>query len=319
MAKIIDLITNKGQVDVTKGVIEEVQKRVPELEFFDFDTVPGTTFQLLARVKNPTVRFRAVGDPVISSRSEYELRTAELKMLSGRVEIPESEVLSNPLKSREEQQTDESTATLTAAFKHVADQIWYGTGSDAKGFAGAPALVDASMVTLAGAGSENANTSVWFVGNGAKTACGIILSDKSKIFEDLEFRKGDILTKDHEGKITGVEPGDIGDLTSWLCFSAANKYKLARLANVTAATGLTDDMLTDVIEVYRQMNDGESPAAIFMSYNARKMLRKSRQLSFTDKKGVSVTQYAPIPTDVDGIPVIATSSIKDTEATVSQG
>ena len=45
---------------------------------------------------------------------------------------------------------------------------------DGKGFDGATQLVDASMVTKAGAGTSNQNTSVWFVGNGAKRACGIV-------------------------------------------------------------------------------------------------------------------------------------------------
>ena len=30
MAKIIELVTNAGQVDVTKGIVEEVLKSVPE-------------------------------------------------------------------------------------------------------------------------------------------------------------------------------------------------------------------------------------------------------------------------------------------------
>ena len=48
MAKIIDLVTNAGQVDVTKGIVEEALLAAPEMEFFDSDTVPGTTIETLA-------------------------------------------------------------------------------------------------------------------------------------------------------------------------------------------------------------------------------------------------------------------------------
>ena len=326
MARIIDLVTNAGQVDVTKGIVEEAVKSCPEMQFFDADTVPGTTIATLARTSLPTVAFRNLGEPVSSSRSSYAERTATLKLLSGRVEISDAEVKKNGLQTKEEMQTDESIATMAAAFQHLAKQIWYGTGSDAKGFAGAAALVDAAMVTKAGAGAAGANTSVWFVGNGAKRACGIVFSNNSKIIngEDLTFHDGDIQIKEtvtigDEQKeiVTGVEPGTIGDLTSFAAFLVSNMKQLARLCNVTASTGLNDDMLMDCIDAYAQVNDGKRPDGIFMSYKARKMLRKSRTLTLQIKNGVNAQVFAPIPTDVDGIPLFATNALLDTEAVVA--
>lgn len=323
MAKILDLVTNAGQVDVTKGIVEEVVKVVPEIAFFDAGTIPGTTLSTLARTSLPTVAFRKIGDPVSSSRSGFAKRTVELALLSGRVEVSEAEAFANPIASLEEQEVDEANAVLIAAFKHLAKQIWYGAKSgkgDSKGFDGCVDLVDAALVTKAGNGTAGANTSVWLVGNGFKTKLGLAFSQNSKILSasDLEFHKGDILIK-NGATVTGVEPGYIGDLTSWAGLHLANKNALARLCNVTTTTGLTDDMLTDAIEAYTQANDGIRPDAIFMSYNARKMLRKSRTLTFTSKKGVDVTQSAPIPTDMDGIPIIATNAILNTEATVTDG
>lgn len=317
MAKIIDLVTNAGQVDVTRGIVEEAIAAVPEMSFFDADTIAGTVINTLARVSLPTVAFRNIGDPVSSSRSQYEMRPATLKMLSGRAELSDAEVLANGLQTKDEQLVSESVAVLIAAFQTLAKQIW--TGSDAKGFTSAMSLVDAAMVTRAGAGATDANTSVWFVGNGAKTKCGILFSKNSGILSDadLEFRHGDIAIKGGDGKVTGVEPGWIGDLTSYAGFHVANKKTLARLCNVTAATGLNDDMLTDCIEAYMKENNGAKPDGIFMSHNARKMLRKSRNLSLTKVGGGNLSAYAPIPADIDGIPIYATAAILDTEATVA--
>ena len=58
MAKIIDLVTNAGQVDVTQGIVEEAAKAVPEMDFFDAGTIKGTTLSTLARTSLPTVAFR---------------------------------------------------------------------------------------------------------------------------------------------------------------------------------------------------------------------------------------------------------------------
>ena len=326
MAKLIDLVTNAGQVDVTKGIVEEAIKACPEMQFFDADTVAGTTVQTLSRVSLPTVAFRNIGDPVSSSRSGYALRTATLKLLSGRVEITDAEVKANGLQSKDEQCVNEAIAVLTASFQHLAKQIWYGTGADAKGFAGAAALVDASMTTKAGAGTSNQNTSIWFVGNGAKTKCGIVFSKNSGILagNDVEFIRGDVqiketITLDGGGEkdvVTGVEPGWIGNLTSYAALLLSNKKSLARLCNVTTTTGLNDDMLGDCIDVYKQMNDGIAPDGIFMSYAARRMLRTSRNLTM-QAKGLTVNSYAPTPVDLDGIPIFATNAILDTEATVA--
>lgn len=317
MARIIDLVTNAGQVDVTRGIVEEAIAAVPEMQFFDADVIAGTVINTLARVSLPTVAFRNIGEPVSSTRSGYETRPATLKMLSGRAELSDAEVLANGLQTKDEQLVSESVAVLIAAFQTLAKQIW--TGADAKGFTSAMSLVDAAMVTRAGDGATNANTSVWFVGNGAKTKCGILFSKNSGILSDadLEFRHGDIAIKGEDGKVTGVEPGWIGDLTSYAGFHVANRKTLARLCNVTAETGLNDDMLTDCVEAYMKENNGAKPDGIFMSHNARKMLRKSRNLSIAKVAGGTLSAYAPIPADLDGIPIFATAAILDNEATVA--
>ena len=41
MARIIDLVTNAGQVDVTRGIVEEALAAVPEMAFFDADVIAG--------------------------------------------------------------------------------------------------------------------------------------------------------------------------------------------------------------------------------------------------------------------------------------
>ena len=223
MAKIIDLITNAGQVDVKKGIVEEVTKSVPELDFFDAEIIDGTTISTLARTSLPTVAFRNIGEPVSNSRSQFAERTATLKMLSGRAEISDAEIAKNPLMTKDEQCVDEAVATMIAGGKKIASQIWYGKNSDNKGFDGAVELVDAAMVTKAGAGDDtNTNTSVFFVCNGAKTACGLVFSRNSKIVGegDIEFNHGDIQIKGQKtitiGEVIGYEFVSLGKMTDFI-------------------------------------------------------------------------------------------------------
>jgi hypothetical protein len=319
MAKIIDLVKNKGQVDTTAGIVEEALASVPEIKFFDAGTVSGTVLQTLSRVSNPTAAFRKIGEPVSASRSQFELRTATLECLSARAEIAEAEVMANGVMTKEEQCVDEGVATLEGAFQHLAKQIWYGKNADGKGFSGAVELVDAANVTLAGEGVAGKNTSVFFVGNGFKTKMGLVFSENSKILgsEDIEFRKGDILIKDGQGAVVGAEPGYIGDLTSYAALHLANKKSLARLANITEATGLDDGMLRDCIIAYRQANGGKNPDAIFMSYGALSKLRAARTVILQLANNATANIEAPIPTEIDGIAIYASSAISDTEATVA--
>lgn len=319
MAKIIDLVTNKGQVDTTSGIVEEALASVPEIKFFDAGTVPGTVLQTLSRVSNPTAAFRKIGEPVSASRSQFERRAATLECLSARAEISEAEVMANGVMTKDEQCVDEGIATLEGAFQHLAKQIWYGKNADGKGFFGATELVDSANVTLAGEGVAGKNTSVFFVGNGFKTKMGLAFSENSKILgsEDIEFRKGDILIKDGDGAVIGAEPGYIGDLTSYAALHLANKKCLARLANITDETGLDDGMLRDCIVAYRKANGGKNPDAIFMSYGALSKLRDARTLKLQLANGATANIEAPIPTDIDGIVIYASSAISDTEATVA--
>ena len=51
MAKIIELVTNAGQVDVTQGIVEEAAKAVPEMDFARQAAYIKRLGELFTRVK----------------------------------------------------------------------------------------------------------------------------------------------------------------------------------------------------------------------------------------------------------------------------
>ena len=90
----------------------------------------------------------------------------------------------------------------------------------------------------------------------------------------------------------------------------SSKYAIVRIANLTADSGkgLTDALLEDAMALFPS---SMQPTMICMSRRSRKQLRKSR------------TTYsptgspAPNPVDFDGVPLIVTDSIIDTETLLS--
>jgi hypothetical protein len=103
---------------------------------------------------------------------------------------------------------------------------------------------------------------------------------------------------------------NVRDAGAHLGIQVGSKYAIVRIANLTADSGkgLTDALLEDAMALFPS---GMQPTVIAMSRRSRKQLRKSR------------TTYsptgspAPNPIDFDGVPLIVTDSIIDTETLLS--
>ena len=77
MATLRELVTGKG-FDASQGIIDEVSKLVPELDFFDAITIQGTSFQSVSQTSDPTTGFRAINNGVDASDEGYELKNFNL-------------------------------------------------------------------------------------------------------------------------------------------------------------------------------------------------------------------------------------------------
>lgn len=184
---------------------------------------------------------------------------------------------------------------------HVGSQFYYGTGNDAKGFPGLKAMYNAAGMTVDATGTTaNGASSVWFVkwgdmgvqflyGNNAKLS----LSDVKEIVEtDAE---GKTLTLYHQ------------ELLAWIGLKLSSLNAVVRIKNLTtqAGKGLTDGLIEDALALYPV---GWKPDVILLSRRSLTQLRKSR--TATTETGKEV----PTPKDFDGIPLVATDSIINTEA-----
>jgi hypothetical protein len=82
------------------------------------------------------------------------------------------------------------------------------------------------------------------------------------------------------------------------------KFSVSRIKNVTAAATLDDD---DFYTLLSQYPEGVQPDAFYLTNRSLEQLRASRTATNT------TGEPAPIPTNVNGIPLIPTSGILNTE------
>lgn len=309
MAKLIDLVKG-AYADATVGIVDEVVKEVPEVAFFDARLVKGTQFKTLARTSLPTTGFRTLGNGIDASESGYGLKTFDLGILSGLVQVDKAQVLGDSMRSNEEALSDEAIAMVISGMKTLAGKVWYGGKAGAEAFDGVAALCDDSLVVDAGDSTANSCSSVYAVGNDARKACGLVFSENSGFFlnGELDFK---------EGKMLGANNKEVPcywtDLTGYAGFSAVNAKKMARLANLGASSHtLTDALLAKLVAAYRKAN-GSVPDALFASYDQLTALQVARAATTVAprERGSVAAEW---PTDFQGIPLIASNAISDTEA-----
>lgn len=303
---LLDLAKMNG-ADAVVGLIEEVQNAAPEVAVFDARTIKGTSYKTLIRTGLPTVGFRSANGGVTASKSSFAEKLVQAYILGSRIEVDKA-ILTGHEDGPETIKAIEAAGVMEASLQKIGSQVYYGVSSDGKGFPGLQALVDSSMVVDATGSSAGTGSSVYAVKMGPRHVQMLFGNDTTF---DLSPWRDETLTDDDGKKF----PGEVADLCSWVGLQCVNKHSVARVKNLTAESGkgLTDSLLADLIAKYPV---GMTPDFIFMNRRSRTQLQKSRTvvLQGTGKNRPDQSTVAPVPTEYDGIPIIATDSIVSTEA-----
>jgi len=206
----------------------------------------------------------------------------------------------------------ELVRSLRQSFAVAEKQIFYGTGADSKGFTGIidgtghDALAD-TMVLSAGGSNPNTQTSCFLMRH-AEDGASFIIGDDGQFIMDED---PSVISVD--GSASGTYPAYYVPVTGWAGFQIGGAYDVARIANIetndlTSTSAFTDDNIYAAISAFK--SDGQ-PNVIVMNRDAMRLLRQSRT-------SVNATGApAPMPTEVDGIPIIVTDQIISTEAVES--
>lgn len=305
----LDLAKINGS-DIGVGLIEENLNAAPEIEALPARTISGTSFKTLTRTAYPVTSFRNLNEGVEPTKSTYVNKTFETFYYDGQMEV-------DVAVARGDEQGEDHALTIEAdghgrAYMLLAGkQVWYGvgTGGDAKGFPGAVQIVDSSLVVDAAGTTADTGSSVYAICAAPK-------------FMELIYGRGGVLSVGQWRTQTITRSSK--EMTAWknslegyVGCAWYSKHAVARIKKLTADSGkgLTDALLADL---FSKFPIGIKPTHLFMSRRSRKQLQAARTVVLngngTTKPGGNQSTIAPVPTEYDGVPIVATDSILDTEA-----
>jgi len=281
-------------------LVEENVLLCPELRIIPAEVIAGAEMKLTVRTNLPTVGFRNLNEGMARSKSQYETRVFSCADISGQIAI-DLGVYRRALDPLRLQQA-EASGFMEAEFRHVAKQLWYGTTNDAKGFPGIIAQMLADTAHEVDATGSSAKSSVYFV-RIARETCQFLFGNGTTIDLQPEWK---------EETVIDANSNPFQALTNWLNGAVgarlANKNSVVHIKNIGTATGktLTDALMFQAYEKFTTAL-GAEPTHIFLTPRSREQLRASRTATTT------TGQPAPLPTDWNGIPLIASSAISNDE------
>lgn len=297
--------------DKVVGLIEESVVYAPELNLFPSRSIRGTSFTTSIRTAVPTVGFRAAGEGNAPVKSSFRQGLVQCFILSAAVQC-DREVARAYEDGMEAYEMIEASGVMEGAMRAIGSQIFYGVTQDADGFPGLKAFTpkaDATMCLSSGGSDATVQSSVYAVKFGTRD-CELILGNGGG-FNLSPFRDENFLDANEN-----IVPGRVADLGAWVGLAINNVNCVKRLCNVGQDTE-TNDTLTDA--KLQQLLDlfptGVTPDAFFMSKRSRSQLQRSRSVTLFSSGGkVNGQSIAATPKDYDGVPIIATDSILNTDA-----
>lgn len=309
----LDIAKLSGNDEVV-GLIEENLRYAPEVDLFASRTIRGTTYKTATRVGLPSVGFRKANKGNARTKSEFRQQLVQTYILGGALQVDRAVAMAHEDGSDALLTLEASGATM-AAFRALGSQIYYGTVKDELGFPGLKAATPLGGVTINGdsvtvnAGGNTANTasSVYAVKFGEQDVQLLWGMDSTLNINDTW---GTQQVEDDEGK---AFEAFVNNLTAWSGMQIGNENCVRRLCNLTVANGLTDALLAQLMETFPV---GYTPDVLLMSRRSRSQLQQSRSVSLNGNAKVRPDQpkHAPLPTEYEGIPIVATDSILNTDA-----
>lgn len=289
------------------GVIEENLNIAPELEVFPARVTLKRAFSALIRTTLPTGGFRKVNEGVEPTKSKYDLREFSMYYYDAQMELDVAAAQADD-QGESHAQALEASGHGETFVQTIGKQIWYGTGTggDDDGFKGAVQLVDASYVVDAGGTTATTGSSVYMVALGPKY--GEILFGNGGVISIGEWRKQSITRSSKE--MTAWK----NSMEGWIGIAWYSKYAIARIKKLTEDSGktLTDSLLS---QLRRKLPAAFRPTHIFMTPRSCSQLQTSRTpTTLLGLNGTSGSVLAPRPKDFEGIPIVETDSILNTEA-----
>lgn len=265
----------------------------------------GTQHKYLKEITAPTVGFRAINEGRAHSNSVDELVTVELKILDAGWTVdkaaadiyrwgPEAFI------------ARESLRHLRAAFFKAEQQLI--NGADIAGFSGmVDALHDLDGTMVLSGGASSARTSVWMVRSTPDFRDAAVI-----LGQDGNIEWGETTVQRIEDDGGDYYFGYVTPIQGWMGMQVGSSYSLARYANIGTGNNetLDDAKLSALLELFPS---DRPPTMVVMNRRSLGQLQRSR--TATNATGAE----APRPTSYEGIPIIVTDAITNSEDAVVSG
>jgi hypothetical protein len=307
-ATLLELTKLKGN-DATVGLIEENRVVAPEVNTIPGRIIPGINFQTVTRKNVTGGKFTNLNEGVDAANpDDFENKLISCYLFRDLVTVDKAAVMAGG-ESIEDLQALAASNRLRGGLLTLGKQTFYGQANDAKGF---PGLLDAltAGLTVNMGGSANVRSSVVAVKFGAQDVSYVFGQGSTLSLSD--WREQSI--PDATGKLI---PSFLADITMWMGLQVASIYSVGAIRQIDA-TGTSHDATKHVsdqavAELLSRMPVGNRPDVLFMSRRSAYQLQRSRSAT-TNRQGAGSVIWAPQPTESNGIPIVITDSIADTEA-----
>lgn len=291
---------NKTDMDI---LVSDVLDDAPFLSVLAARTVLGNTFKYTKITGNAAAGFRDVNDGVENTKSTYTSITLDLKVLDASFGVDVAAAQSDE-RGLEHLMAIEGLAHLRQAMAEVEQQIFYGTGNDAKGFVGFAGqsnlnnIADAQVVNATGT-TASTGSSVYLVRTG-DADCQVLWGQSGMI----EIGERQIVER--AGSVAGRFPAYYHPIVGWCGLKIGSVHSVVRIANLTedSGKGLTDALLSRAMQIFPA---SRGPNYVVMNRRSLGQLQRSR--TATNPTGAP----APFPQEAFGVPIVVTDQINSTE------
>jgi len=344
LVSLLDISKRKAN-DQTVGLLEDTITFAPELSTIMGRPIVGTQYKTCHRTL-PTVAFRKANDGSDTVKGTYRQDLKECFIIDAQMQADKAVVDAEgggngPESSVGDLLVDEAQGVVMATYIAVGAQLYYGTAKDANGFVGIGALTASlnaaknSTPVCVGAGGASATvqTSAYLIWENIRGA-HFIFGNNSGLTMLPEWRVQQVL-----GANSKPLTAYVNNLQGWMGWAVNHPLSVARICNIQATATiakLSDVLVAQMLsylplqmrtEVISNANTGGpnkwGPGLkLLMNPAAGYSLQSTRTPIMTAATGTAITHAQPLnfptmPSESNGIPIIYTDSITNTEDHVS--
>ena len=290
------------------GLIEENLTAAPEAQIIPARMIKGTSFRSLVRTTFPTVGFRNANEGRTPQKSVYANRIHETYYLDSQMEL-DNAIVNAAEAGPDYVLTAEASGHMKGALLALGSQMWYGRANDPKGFPGAIDFVDAAHTVDATGSTANAASSCYLAVVDPRFFQFIFGNNMA--LSVSEWRKQTLTNGTTKQTVWN------NSLEGWVGIEFLNIHAVVCIKNLTIQAGksLSDSLLAQAMAKFPV---GIRPTHIFCNRVQRQLLQTSRSVSIFGQgnalPGAGQGIIAPTPSSYEGVPIIATDSLLQTEA-----